>query len=169
MEIYATSDHHFFHKNIISHCNRPFKNLSEMHDALITNWNSIVTKNDIVYVLGDFSAYVPTIKYPELEKILNSLKGNKILIAGNHDHKKTFKFKGWNTVKDYHEIKIDGRRICMMHYPMRSWKGSHKGNKSSIHLFGHTHHTIINPEPYSYDVGVDGWSFRPINIEVFLK
>jgi len=43
--IFFTSDLHFYHYNIIQFCNRPFKNLHQMHDTLIENWNSVVPKN----------------------------------------------------------------------------------------------------------------------------
>ena len=171
MDIFFTSDCHFFHNNIISHCNRTFENVDEMNDQLIYNWNSTVSKKDMTYVLGDFSAYVPKNKFFDLEKILKALNGQKVLIIGNHDHKKTLNFKGWSCVKDYHEIKHNKRRYCMSHYPFKSWRGSHKGEKSAIQCFGHCHHTLTTLEPYQIDVGVDGWNFTPIsidNIELFL-
>ena len=51
---YYISDLHFDHTNVIKFDNRPFKDVEEMNNALIHNWNSVVKKNDIVYVLGDF-------------------------------------------------------------------------------------------------------------------
>ena len=52
--VFVTSDLHFYHNNIIKLCNRPYKDLEEMHIALINNWNSVVTNEDDVYILGDF-------------------------------------------------------------------------------------------------------------------
>ena len=54
MKIYIISDTHFNHENIIKYCNRPFKDINEMNDAIIDNWNRIVKKDEIVYHLGDF-------------------------------------------------------------------------------------------------------------------
>jgi len=44
--LYFTADTHFWHHNVIKMSRRPFNSLNEMHAALITNWNSVVTKSD---------------------------------------------------------------------------------------------------------------------------
>lgn len=46
---------HFDHANIMKLCNRPYKNIDEMNESLIDNWNNIVSKNDTVYILGDIT------------------------------------------------------------------------------------------------------------------
>ena len=53
--IYLISDTHFYHKSIIPYCKRPFSSIEDMNKKLIDNWNSIITENDTVYFLGDFS------------------------------------------------------------------------------------------------------------------
>ena len=40
--VYFTSDTHFNHTNIISFCQRPFKNVDEMNERIIANWNEFV-------------------------------------------------------------------------------------------------------------------------------
>jgi len=80
-ETWFTSDSHFGHKNILEYEKdaRPFKTLEEMHHVLINNWNSVVSKNDIVYHLGDFAFGRHNIS------IAGRLNGRKKLVLGNHD------------------------------------------------------------------------------------
>ena len=54
-KIFFTADTHWGHRNIIRYCQRPFADVEEMNEALITNWNSTVGKDDIVFHLGDFA------------------------------------------------------------------------------------------------------------------
>lgn len=53
-KVYFTSDTHFYHSNIIGFCKRPFKNVEDMNETLIENWNRVVSQDDIVFHLGDF-------------------------------------------------------------------------------------------------------------------
>ena len=81
MKKYIISDTHFNHSNIIKYCDRPFKNVMDMNDTIINNWNNIVNSNDIVYHLGDF--FLGS-KY-DLKDIVDKLNGTIYLIRGNHD------------------------------------------------------------------------------------
>ncbi len=83
MNIFVTSNTHFNHKNIIKYCHRPFKDVEEMNEAIISNWNNSVTNDDIIYHLGDFCFGAKE----ELKQIFNRLNGQKYLIMGNHDKK----------------------------------------------------------------------------------
>ena len=83
MNIFVKSDTHFNHKNIIKCCNRPYKDVEEMNEAIISNWNNSVTNDDIIYHLGDFGFGTKE----ELKQIFNRLNGQKYLIMGNHDKK----------------------------------------------------------------------------------
>jgi calcineurin-like phosphoesterase family protein len=81
------SDHHLGHYNIIEYGERPFKNLAEMHDALVTYHNEVVKPQDHVSFLGDV-----TIKRGgrlDREWLIAEMKrynGHKRLYLGNHDH-----------------------------------------------------------------------------------
>lgn len=71
------SDLHLGHKNILAFDNRPFFSLEEMTETIISNWNSVVSKNDSVYVLGDMfwnNAEIPI--------VLPRLNGGQIFNQG---------------------------------------------------------------------------------------
>ena len=79
--LFFTSDTHFFHKNIIRFCQRPFNDMDDMQEKLISNWNNTVPKDGIVFFLGDFAFGNST----EWIKIINQLNGYIYFILGNHD------------------------------------------------------------------------------------
>ena len=160
MTIFFIADLHFFNENIITYCNRPFKTIEEMNEILIFNWNSVVKRGDIIYVLGDF-ALTWNKNVNKVEKLLNTLNGQKFLIYGNHDRQAVKRAKGWNWQGDYKSIKIEGQKIILFHYSIRNW---HHKEKGSWHLYGHSHG---NTTPYgkSFDIGVDCWNFFPVSFE----
>lgn len=167
--IHFTSDPHYFHKNILHLCDRPFADVEEMHETLINNWNSRVSNEDEVYILGDVS-FGPLNRTIE---IMNKLCGKKYLVHGNHDKvilKNLATFKDiFEWVKPYWELNTnDGRKIVLFHYPISSWNGFHRG---WIHLHGHTHSRFndLNSPNLIFDVGVDANWFAPISLEEILN
>ena len=82
MEIYFSSDLHLGHRSVIGFQNRPFESVEEMNRGIIHNFNSVVRRDDILYILGDLSYRIPESQANELIKRIN---GRKILIRGNHD------------------------------------------------------------------------------------
>lgn len=140
---YFTADQHFGHQNIIEQCSRPFKDTAHMDKIMIESWNDTVKGKDVIVVLGDLS-FSHDFLWVKLN-ILDKLKGNKILLKGNHDH--WFK-KGRRHL--YNKV-IDGCLISCCHYPFRSWKNSIHG---SWNLHGHSHGKLA-PLPGQLDVGVD--------------
>lgn len=167
MNTYFISDTHFFHKNIIRLCNRPFKDIDEMNSILIRNWNNKVKKEDTIYILGDFGFANSN----KLFNILQCLNGKKHLIIGNHDKdllKSEQCKKCFESINSYKEISINNIKIILFHYPILDWNGMYR---DSIHLYGHIHNS---PLPYkinknAYNVGVDNNNFEPISFEEILK
>lgn len=134
------SDLHFGHANVIRFDGRPFKDITEMEDVLIQNWNGVTDRHDTVNILGDFCWG----KEPEWKRILSLLNGNKVLIRGNHDLKEMSSGlkKMFQDVKDYKEITDEGRHVIMCHYPMLLYKASY--NPDCYMLCGHVHTTREN-------------------------
>ena len=122
------------------------------HDcAMVEGWNNAVKGKDVVVVLGD----VFWVWNNETKNLWNNvLKGNKILVKGNHDHwlkKAKYPFRRiWNKSFKDEEGKFY-RHVVGCHYPLLTWNRKRYG---AIHVHGHCHGNIL---PYGgrLDVGVD--------------
>lgn len=164
--IYYTSDTHFSHKNIIKYENRPFKDVEEMDNELIKRWNNKVTKNDDVYIIGDFA-------FKNHIEILKQLNGRKHLILGNHDFnfiKKENILKEFDSVDIYKEITDGKYLVTMFHYPIKVWDKKHYG---AIHLYGHIH-TNVKEVDYkenekAYNVGCDVNNYEPKTLKELME
>lgn len=113
--IWFTSDLHFCHTNIIKHAERPFKSTEEMNEVLIQRWNEKVAEEDYVYILGDLSWAAKGKTLP----LVKRLKGNKILIKGNHDNltKTAYKDMEFLAVFDSCSYSLYGKKVNLSHYP----------------------------------------------------
>ena len=80
---FFTSDTHFGHANIIRLCNRPFKDVEEMNEKLVENWNRVVPEDGTVFHLGDFAFGGSGL----WNSVIPRLNGQIYLIIGNHDRK----------------------------------------------------------------------------------
>ena len=160
------ADTHFFHKNIVKYCNRPFADVEEMNETLVANWNRKVRERDSVYILGDFAFCSGEMA----NELLDRLNGKKYLIRGNHDSflgYSAFETSKFEWIKDYAKISDHNRTIVLFHYPIASWEKKHHG---AIHLHGHTHNgekPLV--EGLIYNVGVDVTDFKPITMKEILK
>lgn len=154
--LWFTADTHFFHRNIIKYCNRPFDDVEAMNEALIRNWNEVVDEYDRVFVIGDFAMSATQL---QIDRLLARLKGHKTLIAGNHDGARIKRSTGWVRVLREAFLKQDDVRMHLYHYPIESWNGMYKG---AIHLHGHSHGTS-NMRVGRVDVGVDCQNYRPVS------
>lgn len=164
--IFFTSDNHFGHKSILKYSRdtRIGTDVDEMNELMIEKWNSQVKPTDRVYCLGDFSFYKASIT----ESIIKRLNGYIHLIAGNHDNwLNEENTKLFASVSNYKEIKVAGKKVVLMHYPIYEWNLMHYG---SYHLFGHVHGNVIIPGR-AMDVGIDTrpqkdmslWSWKEID------
>lgn len=77
--VFFTSDLHFGHENLC----KELRGMSaeESNELIINNWNKVVTKRDLVYVLGDISMEKPD----QIAQYISRLNGRIVVIGGNHD------------------------------------------------------------------------------------
>ena len=138
MKTFIVSDTHFNHKNIINLCNRPFSSVEEMNESIIKNWNSVVSKDDIVYHLGDFGFGNKTV----ISNFVSRLNGRIRLIKGNHDtHSNAFyRDCGFDEVCNK-PIILDDFFICS-HEPM-PFVDKIDSAGCFANLFGHVHNSPL--------------------------
>lgn len=166
--IYYISDLHLGHSNIINMCNRPYSDVEQMNEDLINKWNNIVKKNDIIYLLGDFSMKLSNEKSLEYLKRLN---GIKYFIKGNHDKWSFLKeAKERGLIQDYFdsykEINDNGRFVILCHYPLVTWNGMYR---NSFHIYGHVHQNIVEPITRRYCACVEITNYEPKTLDELIQ
>ena len=134
MNLYI-SDLHLGHRNVIEFDHRPFADVETMDKILIQLWNSRVSKDDEVYIIGDFC--YRSGKSPDW--YLRQLKGHKHLIIGNHDKvtvecKNAYKYL--ESMDKMMHVTDGDKQICLCHYPLAEW---YKSRHGSWHIHGHIH------------------------------
>lgn len=186
MNIWFTSDTHFFHKNIIEYCRRPYYSVDQMNQALIDNWNRVVEPDDIIYHLGDFSFANKN----KTRAILEQLYGYKVLIRGNHDRNcEGYVELGFNEAYEDLILMTAGEVIWMNHIPevndeddrkfvRPQYKESFhklspnerpaKYNRPSLVLCGHVHEKWLY-KGRCINVGVDQWGYFPVSLKDLIE
>ena len=174
---YYTSDTHFGCQYIYDRTGRgeliKSADITEADQKIIDNFNEILDKNDVLYILGDVSCadVDPT---PYLEKI----HCKKNLVIGNHDvkwlrHRHVTKL--FRHIDSYMAVReFDKKlRVVLNHYPIAEWDGYYKGH---LHFYGHVHNSdsvgaqIMKRELRAANVGVDVNDYKPMTAtQLFAK
>jgi calcineurin-like phosphoesterase family protein len=171
-KIWITSDLHFGHDREFIWGPRGFKNVYEMNDAIIKNWNAVIAPEDDIYVLGDLMLGDSEAGI----KMIKQLKGKIHIILGNHDtaSRKTLYENCYNIIDMKHAdvIKFKGYTFYLSHYPtITSNLEKEFGKHCILNLFGHTHQeeNFYNGLPFCYHVGLDSHNCTPIDMETVLN
>lgn len=162
--VFFTADLHFNAQRTIDISKRPFKTIEELNRTLILNWNETVSKDDTVYILGDFGDF-------SYAKFLN---GRKIFIKGNYERhrynneelKKYFDVVVPMDVMNIQLIHNDKLyTLSLTHEPL-NLTGQHM-TENYIGLFGHIH-KLCMVKKYGINVGVDLHYFKPVSMDTIL-
>lgn len=171
MNIWLTSDLHFMHDKPFLYEPRGFTSITEMNEAVVERWNSVVKPDDVVYNLGDiaFNDINRSIHY------INLLNGHQYWIRGNHDTNNKIseitsrcynvEFLGWVEI-----IKSHKSHIYLSHYPTltTNYDEDKYFSRFVICMHGHTHSLEkwqdLN-NPFLYNVALDAHNCYPVNIE----
>ena len=171
--IYFTSDLHLGHNKEFIYKSRGFNSIEDHDNALIENWNNMVSSDDDVYVLGD-------LMLGDKERginLLNQLNGRVHIVVGNHDttNKIDLYAAKLDTVVEIKPIiilKYKKYRFYLSHYPtITSSPEESKLKDYLINLYGHTHQTnkFYNEIPFMYNVGLDCHQNKPVSIDKIIS
>jgi calcineurin-like phosphoesterase family protein len=159
MKIFLTSDTFFGRK--LTAVQRGFTSVEDMEDAYIENWNSKVSKGDIVYHLGNFS-WDPI----SAESAIIHLQGTIYFIGGSYDKHMSdvslVKLKKHFLLPSISYIPKD--LIVLSHWPLLEWP---EKENESIHIHGGDVKTDLS-NGYRFNANINNWSGSPIDLE-FLK
>jgi calcineurin-like phosphoesterase family protein len=177
MTLFFTSDLHLGHVRILELCNRPFDSVEAMNQAIIDRWNSVVTDEDTVFVLGD----VAMGKIADSLPLVSQLKGQKHLISGNHDrchphYKKKqrtdiYYDAGFRSIQEFTRATINGVEYNVSHFPYEG--DSHGPDRYGEYrlpdnglpiIHGHVHGEW-KVKGRQINVGVDVWDFFPVPVD----
>ena len=185
MKLFFTSDQHFGHANIIKYCPvRKFLSVDEMNEALVNNFNSVVSTEDVTYHCGDFS-----LSLAHMQMYLPRLNGTHHLISGNHDkchptEKKLAKQQafeseylksGFESVQLELNLTLGGIDFDLCHLP---YSGDHTEvdrfqkfrptDHGKILLHGHVHE-LYKVRGRCINVGVDVWDLIPVESSEIIR
>lgn len=161
---FYTSDIHAAHCHLAHF--RGFVSVEEMEDTIVQNFNSILTKRDTLYHLGDFYWKNDLIGIKKFIARLNFRK--LIFLKGNHDKPLIRYIKQSKDCRlELHNdlfLKDSSYNLHLYHYPVDDFNQKYNGG---YHLFGHQHknqdgaHSKIKN---AYNVNVDMNNYMPLNI-----
>lgn len=152
---YFTSDFHFGEERL-DIMQRPFSSTEEMNNAIIKNFQEVMTEKDELIVVGD----VVHKDHPEALELLTKIPSSKkILIRGNHDTDISDEIFSKYFDKIIREgegalIKEAGIDCYVTHYPTR-------GLPQYFNLVGHIH-SAWKVQLNMLNVGVDVHHFKPV-------
>jgi len=134
---YVISDLHFHHKNILEYAKglRSGTTMEEHDEWLIDQINSVVTKHDLLYILGDIAMNNKGLH------LVKKIRGNKMLVRGNHDLCATKQYLEY--FQEVHGLLSYRGVFWMSHSPIHP--GSLRGR---FNLHGHVHQNSVADERY---------------------
>lgn len=143
------------------------------HDRWLTDlWNSVITKNDIVYILGDAANSAKGLK-----NFLNC-NGQKILVLGNHDlyykeYQKYFKEIKGDFFEKYDEtcsiwfshVACSSENLEYYALPKSQTTDKYFG---TFNIHGHFHNSHMK-DPRYFNVCVDQYSYTPTKLSKVIE
>lgn len=158
---YFIADTYFGDKSIIQIENRPFRDVDEMDECLIANWNTLVNQEDTVFVLGDFIGS-SKVSFDRIHYLIESLRGRKTFVYGDHDDRVFSCLRGNCSIEhSYYPVIIHDFWI-LSHEPVYM-----SSNMPYANIFGHVHNNPMykTVSSHSFCVSVERINYAPISFE----
>lgn len=130
--VFFISDLHLGHRNILKYQGhtRPVADIKEHSQWLVHQWNSVVSSNDLVWVLGD------VIFDKDHAHYFKQMRGQKHMIWGNHDlFSHDWYRRYFNLVRGFHKK----YGMFLSHAPIHP---SGLWDKKNIHGHNHSGHVM---------------------------
>lgn len=168
---FATSDLHLCHDRGFIYEPRGFDSVDAHNEAIVERWNSVVSPEDEVYILGDLmlNDNEKGIEY------LNRLNGHKFFVKGNHDSLSRvalYQENGVQYLGSSYELDYKKYHFHLCHYPTLTGNLEKESLKQMmLNLFGHTHskEKFYEDRPYMYNVALDAHDCYPVSFEQIIQ
>ena len=154
--VFIASDPHFGHESMA--IKRGFSGAEEHDELIIKNWNTVISKRDTVYLLGDI-----TMETSKHYHQLTRLNGLIRVVGGNHDKPKDCKAL-LNCVESISGM-VQYKGYILTHCPIHPVE-LYKRFKGNIH--GHVHGDSLE-DPRYINVSMENINYTPITIESLNK
>lgn len=150
------ADLHLSHANMAKR--RGFDSVEEHDEHIIQEWNKVVDKRDVTYILGDI-----TMEKSAPYRLLDRLNGIKHVVLGNHDRRQ-------HSRKLLHHVEsiagmVHYAGFFLTHCPVHPKEINYRDIRGNIH--GHVHENIID-EPGYYCVSCEVVNYQPQTINELL-
>ena len=138
-----------------------------IHDEmLISNWNSVVSKDDIVWFLGDF-AFSKYIGKERIKKIGHLLKGHKKMVYGNHDKESVGFYNNCGFEEVCTRPTLLKNKFLLSHAPLIPTSDSSFSLFFNIYGHVHSHEAFNTATENTRCVCVERTGFTPVEIEEY--
>jgi calcineurin-like phosphoesterase family protein len=151
------ADLHLSHENMARR--RGFNSIIEHDEHIISEWNKVVDKRDVTYILGDVTMEKKTPYY-----LLDLLNGVKHVVLGNHDRRQDS--KDLLNYVDSVSGMVHYKGFFLTHCPVHPLELNYQDVRGNIH--GHIHDKEVGENRY-WCVSCERVDYKPITIEELLK
>ena len=150
---------------------RGYESVTDMNNKQIERWNSVVSDEDEVYVLGDLC-----LGSHENVELLKALNGKIHIVLGNHDT--ATRQKLYSSLENVVEIEwaimlnYNKYHFYLSHFPCMTGNLEKEAlRQMTLNLYGHTHQKtkFFEDRPYMYHVGVDSHNGYPVLLDDIIQ